>query len=204
MYIQPFFFYGIGIIAVCLVAIILATTLLYFRVLKAFSALKTEFTQYKNENESQAQQALNDATAKAQEIIKGSQFFTNDMKNAILNVLSQSASASKSTYEQILHEVANKSVSELLSFSSDLKGHLSNEATTLTTQLKKEIADEEQGFHQAVQQGEAQVLKQLQIKAAQMLPQVLKESAKRAITKEESEALVLQVLETVKKEHGFT
>ncbi len=204
MYIQPFLFYGVAAILLSLLAIVGAIVVLYFRALRAFSAVETEFTLYKRDNEKQAREALVGANAKAQEIIRSTQLFTDEMKNAVLNAVSQSSATGQSTYQQILAGVGNKSVGELIALSANLKDRVAKEAEGLTQQLKIEVAGEQQNFHQAIQKGEVEVLKDLQERATKMLPDVLKTATKRSISHEDSEQLVVEALQEIKKKHGFS
>lgn len=204
MFIQPFLLYGIAIVAACLVVMLVAVAVLYFRINRAFSMMSMEFTLYKKENEKNAKAALDNALHKADEIIKDTQLFTDEMKKGVHEAVSKSVNQGQSTYAQILSDVGNKSANELVTFSHSLQETMKNQSEQLTAQLQKEVAGEQNSFEEAVSKGEELILKELSEKAQKMLPVIIKDALGHALTEEESERLIINSLEKIKKQHGFS
>lgn len=203
MIIQPFFITGLLIVFLCLALIVVAVVVLYFRASRAFSSLNTEFILYKRDQETQAREALVVATKKAQEIISSTQLFSDETKKWVMDAVSKSIARGSSTYDQIISDLGNKSIADLLSYSDSLKKSIDERTSALTSSYKSQLQSEEVAFHDSLEKNEKQILEEVSKRAQALLPDILKEATRRALTDEESEQLVLESLEKIKKEHGF-
>jgi len=203
MIIEPFFITGLLTVFACLILIVISLVVLYFRSSKALSALNTEFILYKRDQESQARAALVAATKKAQEIISSTQLFSEETKRWVMDAVSKSIAHGSSTYDQIISDLGTKSIHDLLSYSEDLKKSIESETHKLTEHYENQLKVEEQSFHQTLEKNEEQILKDIQVKAIALLPEILRDATKRSITSEEADNLIVDSIEKIKKEHGI-
>lgn len=203
MIIEPFFITGLLTVFACLILIVISLVVLYFRSSKALSALNTEFILYKRDQESQARAALEVATKKAQEIISSTQLFSEETKRWVMDAVSKSIAHGSSTYDQIISDLGTKSIHDLLSYSEELKKSIESETHKLTEHYENQLKVEEQSFHQTLEKNEEQILKDVQVKAVSLLPEILRDATKRSITSEEAENLIVDSIEKIKKEHGI-
>lgn len=192
MYLQPFLIYGSVLVLVCLVVLLIVIAFLYSRLNKAFYALSMDFTLYKKDNEKKAAEALEMAQAKAQQIIKDTQFFSEEMKKEVLSSVNKSISEGHLSYEQIISDVGRKS-------GEDIK----NETSQMTSIYKEELQKEKETFKKSLEEGEQKILDEVKAKASTMLSEILSETVRKSLSKEESEKLVMDSLEEVKKEYGL-
>jgi len=166
--------------------------------------MSTEFTLYKKDHETQAKHALDEAQKKAQEIIASTQLFSSDMKKSVADAINKSVANGTSTYDQLISEMGDKSAKELLTYSDSLKKMVQGEASSLTNSFKDQLQNEEQAFHQTLEQSQAEILEEVKKKASALLSDVVKDAVKKSITVEESEELILSSLQKIKKQHGFS
>jgi len=201
--IEPFFITGLLIIFGCVVLIVISLVVLYFRSSKALSALNTEFILYKRDQETQARDALMAATKKAQEIISSTQLFSDETKKWVMDAVSKSIAHGSSTYDQIISDLGEKSIHDLLSYSTELKKTIESESNKLTEHYENQLKVEEQSFHESLEKNEEQIFNEVKQKATALLPEILRDATKRTLSTEEAENLVLQSIDKIKKEHAF-
>lgn len=214
MFVQSFLIVGIAIIGVCMILIILILLYLYLRVNRELSSVDQEFTQYKNEREESAHKALLAAEQKAQQIINETKVFTDEIKTSLQNTISKSINEGTSTYASLLSDIKNKTAGQILQIEKTLENQTASEVKEMALAADKEskeiglnlrkISEEKQ--HEYLKEMEEQKQKDIQElknKVMSLLPEVMKETISKSLSREDQERIALESINKIKSKYGI-
>ena len=217
--------YGLVLISIALGLFVLALVVSYLRIVRRYSQLKEEKSKLEAEAKLKAEKKLEEASKvseqiiqeariKASEIIKKTETFSRETKDAMIAELGKVSTEYIGSYKQALNEAKTETVSVLAGVSKDLKSKALSEVETFKGSLQAEIKSSQEALRQAVNAGYQKIegeidkyrkvrLQQVDVAIFEILREVSQRVIGKALTLEEHEELVIKSLEEAKKENVF-
>ncbi|OGM18151.1 hypothetical protein A2685_01180 [Candidatus Woesebacteria bacterium RIFCSPHIGHO2_01_FULL_37_10] len=221
--IESSLFYITVVVVVALILLLIAMVLLYIRLVEKF----TRFEKDKKDQPAplvgeemqkavlQAQNIINDAGAKAAEIIRHTQVFTQTQTSALATESQKLSQEFLNSFNEMTKNVSATTRKILETVPEGIKGALTSEVSSIKNALLQELTkardDARQTIESAYQQASQEVnnyknvrLNQVDENIIDILQEVSKEVLGREINQEEHEKLVLRALEEAKAHHMFS
>lgn len=153
----------------------------------------------------QAGAILADAQKKAQDIIKGAEFFENQQKAEVDKVLQTATHQFANAYKILLDEASKNTSKTLQSISDDIKNAVLAEVRGFTEKMQEEAKGTVSSIYRDIEL-EINAYKQQRLKQIDTaIIQIIEETAQKVVGKElsleEHEKLVLKALEEAKRQN---
>lgn len=186
----------------------------YRDLVKKYDVLKKEKETKEKQQDLEGKKIVDEAKLKAQEIIKGAELVTSEVKTAITADLRAASSAQVKQYQQALTESKDQMINLMDGISKNIQGEALKEIEEFTKKLETQTVQSEKGIQAVMAEAnkklEAQLvayknarMKQIDSVAIETIKQVTKDVLGKAISPKENEEFIIKSLEEAKKQNVF-
>jgi F0F1-type ATP synthase membrane subunit b/b' len=216
---------GVAIIAISFVVLLVGVVLTYFWLVKRYLHLQEDQSKAKLQSldesrklmeqaQGQANQVINDARVKAQEIISQAGIIQGTQAQALKESLDKAAQIELSEYQKILQNSSGEANKMLLKISEDIKGGVMTEIRSFQGQLQQEVVKSQEEVRKTLADSFINVkaeidsyrdkrYQQIDNSIIEIIEDVTKRVIGKQIDLQEHEKLVMKVLEEAKRQHVF-
>lgn len=216
-------FYIIIFISTALGLLLIGVIILYLRLVKKYVSLKENETKLRLDLEKEkeeklkevsmkSQKILEEAYAKAQEIVSLSQVFNDEQKRKLAEALSKVSNEELREYQTVLTEAGKVSIAMLKNLSTDLSSKFTPEIENIKTLVQEEIEKGTKGTREAITNAYASldkeindykklIFSQIDKIALDLIREISLKVLGKTLSKKEHEELVIKALNEAKKEN---